>query len=133
MKVGFGRGQILVGAEQAVEGNAHPSVIPRQVGIVQQPIAGLEVDFWQVEPPVSQLLQQLGEGLDLPLDIGPVLGAGSIGGAQVGVDPLNIQVFHGEDLANLLQVVAGLPQPVLAGVHRQVDGEGFAKLLSRAA
>ena len=39
-------------------------------------MAGLKMDLGEGNPPVFQLLQQLLEGLNLPLDIGAVGGGG---------------------------------------------------------
>ena len=98
------------------------------MGVVQQSMAGLKMDLGEGNPPVFQLLQQLLEGLNLPLDIGAVGGGGAVRCAEVGENPLDPKVLHGEDLNDLLQVMAGLTQAVHPGVNGQVDRQGFAGL-----
>ena len=80
---------------------------------------------WRVVVPFGQ---QLLEGLNLPLDIGAVGGGGAVRCAEVGKNPLDPKVLHGEDLNDLLQVMAGLTQAVHPGVNGQVDRQGFAGL-----
>ena len=72
---------VLRGAQQAVQGDAHPGPVAAAVGIVEQAVAGQQVDLGQGNALDFQTLQQLAEGLPLALDTALGLGAGTIRGA----------------------------------------------------